>query len=604
MKKISSYIVVFILVIASAYAAEFKASLSQNPVTQGERFTVSFSVDEDASNFRGPDFRGLKVVSGPNTSQSMQIINGAMSRSLSYTYYIVAPKEGTYNISPASIRVKGETIKSNSLTVNVVPPSEAEKQRREATKNRESQISTQARDFLQKNIFIKANISKRDVYIGEAINASYKLYIHPQVSIIGNEEVKIGFDGFWVDDLDATQRSAEIVNGIRYDVYELKKAVLYPQKTGKLLIEPMEFLLKARLRIQSNQRRQRSLFDDFFNRGEYRDFEYNAKSPSVSINVKDTPSGAPLGFSGAVGDFKMEAWFDNTVGATNEPMSLKVKISGKGNMNMIEPLDIEFPPDFEVYDPKTADNTKASLGGSTGNKVFEYLIIPRNPGEFKVGPINFSYFDLSDQSYKTLNSDQFTLKIAKGKDAPAGSSISNVNKENIQYLGKDIRFLKTDAKLYKDSESFFGTTFFYVLLLAPIGFVLVVLVAKKKNEEFSNDKMAMKNKFASKVVKKRLALVKKYLDANDSDGFYEETVRALWGYLSDKLSIPTAELTKDKAAEALAKHKINPELTDRYLEIIEKCEFARYAPAGMATDMESTYRDAAKAITELEGGLK
>ncbi len=604
MKKLSSYIVVFMMMLTAAYSAEFKASLNQNPVTQGERFVVSFSVDEDASNFRGPDFKGLQVVSGPNTSQSMQIINGNMSRSLTYTYYVVAPKEGTYNISPASIRVKGETIKSNSLTVKVVPPSEAEKQRREAAKNRESQISEQASNFLKKNIFIKANYSKRDVYIGESINVSYKLYIHPQVTIVGSEPQQIGFDGFWVEDLDPAQRSAELVDGVRYDVYELKKSVLYPQKTGTITVDPMEIVLKARLRIQGNNQRRRSMFDDFFSRGEYRDFDYNAKSSAVTINVKDTPAGAPVGFTGAVGDFKMEAWFDNTQGATNEPMSLKVKISGKGNMKMIEPLDLKFPPDFEAYEPKTADNTKTGAGGTTGNKMFEYLIIPRNPGEFKVGPVEFSYFDLKDNSYKTLESEQFTLTIAKGKDAPAGSKVSGVNKEDIQYLGKDIRFIKTDAKLYKEAESFFGTTFFYVLLVTPIGFILVVLVAKKKNQELAQDKMAMKNKFASKIVKKRLALAKKHLDNNDKDGFYEEMVRALWGYLSDKLSIPTAELTKDKAAEAMAKLNIKENLSEKYLEVIENCEFARYAPAGMASDMKTLYDDAAKAITDLEGGLK
>ncbi len=604
MKKLSSYIVVFMMMLTAAYSADFKASLNQNPVTQGERFTVSFSIDEQASNFRNPDFRGLQIVSGPNTSRQKQIINGVLSLSYTFTYYLVAPKEGTYNISPASIRVKGETIKSNSLTVKVVPPSEAEQQRRQAAKNRESQISQQARDFLKKNIFIRANFSKNSVYIGEAINVSYKLYIHPQVNIIGSDEPQIGFDGFWVEDLDPSQRNAEIFNGVRYDVYELKKSVLYPQKTGKITIDPMEMMIKARLRIQSNNQRRRSLFDDFFSRGEYRDFEYNAKSSAVTVDIKDTPDGAPLGFSGAAGDFKMEAWFDNTEGSTNEPMSMKVKISGKGNMKMIEPLDINFPPDFEAYDPKTSDNTKPGLGGTTGNKVFEYLIIPRNPGEFKVGPIEFSYFDLSDKSYKTIKSDQFALKIAKGKDSPAGSSVSGVNKEDIQYLGKDIRFIKTDAVLHKESESFFGTTFFYVLLIAPIGFVFVVLVAKKKNDELSQDKMAMKNKFASKIVKKRLALAKKCLDADDKNGFYEEMVRALWGYLGDKLSIPTAELTKDKAAEALAKLNINQELSDRYLNVIESCEFARYAPAGMASDMKTLYDDAAKAITDLEGGLK
>jgi hypothetical protein len=603
MKKLSSYIVVFLLMLAAAYSAEFKASLNQNPVTQGERFAVSYSIDTDASNFRGPDFRGLKVISGPNTSQSVQIVNGAMSRSLTYTYYVYAEKEGTFNIAPATIRVNGETLKSNSLEVKVLPPSEAEKQRRQAQQNRESQISTQARDFLDKNIFINANISKKEAYIGEPINATYKLYIHPQVSIIGNDEFQLSFDGFWVDDLELASRSAEIVNGVRYDVYELKRAVLYPQKTGQLKIDPLEMGLKARLQVQSNQRR-RSLFDDFFNRGEFRDFEYKAKSPGVTINVKDTPAGAPPSFSGAVGDFKMEAWFDNTQGSTNEPMSLKVKISGKGNMKMIEPLNIEFPPDFEVYDPKTSDNTKVSPGGTTGNKVFEYLIIPRNAGEFKISPVEFSYFDLNDKSYKTLSSEPFVLQIAKGKDAPAGGVVAGVTKEDIKYLGKDIRFIKTDAKLYKDSESFFGTTFFYVMLIAPIGLVFVVFVAKRKNEELSKDKMAMKNRFASKVVKKRLALSKKYLDTNDKDNFFDEISRALWGYLSDKLSIPTAELTKDKASDALARKNIKPELSEKYLYIIEQCEFARYAPADMVQNMNEIYEEAAKAITELEGGLK
>src|SRR6056300_200366 len=326
-----TYLLLILLVTATAsiIAQNFTAAVSSNPVIEGEPFRIQFSVDTDASNFRPPSFSGMEVLQGPSQSSSTQIINGRYSRALTFTYVLKATKTGTIDIKPATIQVEGKRLRSNSIKLRVVEPSEAEKQRRQQEAEREKKMKGDAIDIIKDNLYLRTNVSKRDVYVGEQVTASFKLYQNADLNIVGLElESSPVLNGFWSQEIDLgeLQWKREQVNGVWFRVANLKQVVLFPQQSGKLTVEPYEFKTVVRLRTSGQQRSRRSIFDDFFNRGSYKDFEYNLSSSPITVNVKSLPEGAPNGFNGAVGKFDMEAWVDNTKTVANEPITMKVKI--------------------------------------------------------------------------------------------------------------------------------------------------------------------------------------------------------------------------------------------------------------------------------------
>jgi hypothetical protein len=385
----------------------------------------------------------------------------------------------------------------------------------------------------------------------------------------------------------------------------IKKVVLVPQQSGNLVIEPYQFDCVARLRVQGEQqRRRRSVFDDFFDGGSsFKDFSYIASSGKQTINVKALPKPQPEDFNGAVGKISMDAWVDKPKTKAGEPISLKVKISGSGNLKLIEPMELNFPPDFDVYDPKVADNVNVSANGISGNKVFEYLLIPKHQGEYKISPIQFSYFDLDKGAYVTLTSKEFIIEVGVG-NGTASNVVSGVQKEDIKFLGKDIRYIKEDSKLELERNKLFGSLSFIILSSLPLFiFFLIILYKKRRYELVSNEKL-MKNRQATKVARKRLATAKKLLVQNNRDKFYEEISRALWGYISDKLGIPVSELSKDSAIKSLEKLNVDANHIKKYMDTIDNSEFARFAPTAEVNGMDSMYNDAVSAITDMEGLLK
>ena len=355
-------------------------------------------MDERSSNFSPPSFNGFNVIDGPRQSQSTSIMNGQMTYNQSYQYVLSAKKKGTYFIGPAKVTVNGKRIASKRIKVRVTEPSEAEKQRRADAAKQERDLAKQANELIRKNLYIKTFVDKTKVYEGEQIVASYKLYVHPDLNVIDLENtLSPTFDGFWTQDIDmnANNWAREVIDGVPFKVALIKKVILYPQRAGKLEIKSMEFSSTVRLPVSGgNQRRRRSMFDSFFDRGNYKNFNYKITSPKRTINITELPQPEEEGFIQGVGDLNVETWFDKTKTKTNEPVTFKVKVSGNGNLKLLSPPDIEFPPDFELYEPKVIDNVNVTSSGSKGNIQFEYLIIPRNPGEFKIDPIKISWFDI------------------------------------------------------------------------------------------------------------------------------------------------------------------------------------------------------------------
>ena len=588
-----------------AQDVEFTASISKNPLSKGERAQITYRLNDAGSNFRAPDFSGFRILSGPSQSTSTRIINNNMSREYSFSYVVEPLKDGIIEISPATITVNGKQIKSNSLRIQVLPETQAQKQRREQEEQREQSLDDQAKQILSKNLYARLNVNKSTVYEGEQIVATYTIYKNPDIRLVNLEHSKLPtFNGFWTQEIDIGELrfEYEIVDGVRFEKAVIKKVVLFPQRSGKLEIDPYEFKFTARLQVNSGGR-SRDPFDSFFGRN-YRDFDYSARSNTAAINVKALPENPPLSFNGAVGDLKMEAWFDKTESVQNDPFTLRVKISGKGNLQLIQALNIEVPPGFESYEPKSSDNINVGVGGVTGSKTFEYLLMPRNEGTYEIEPIEYSYFDLAKEEYVTLSSDKFTLTVKKGKGDDGSSYVSGIRKEDVELLGSDIRYIKTNGNISKGTCGFFGSAMFYIFSILPlILFAALIVMVKKKHKTSANVKL-VRNKKANKIAKKRLASAKSYMSSGDRNKFYEELTKALWGYAGDKLGIVTSELNKDTLMQKMLQYNISEEKINNFIGTLDKCEFARYAPSSSDTMPEEIYNEAVNTIMDIEGALK
>jgi len=607
MKKILS-LFILILIYTNIYSSEFRASTSNSTVSVGQQFQITFSINDNGSDFKPPNFAGFKVLSGPNQSTQMSIVNGNYSRSLSISYILTAVKEGTYTISPATIKTDGNVIKSNSLSIKVLPETEAQKQQTKDAENREKNMSEQARTIIQKNLFIRLNVNKSSVFLGEPVSVTYKIYINPELQITAlSPEKNPVFNGFWAQEFefDKLEWSNEVINGANFKTAVVKKVILIPQQTGNLTIESFNWKTTARLKVQG-QRNRRSMWDDFFDdpffSGSYRDFDYIATSGSQQIKVKPLPTNSNPDFTGAVGKMSMKAWFDITKTKAYEPVTLKIQISGDGNLKLIQPPIVKFPPSFEKYDPKINDNTKVSAANISGNITFEYLAIPKSAGKYEVGPIIFTYFDLSKNSYITLKSEKFYIKVDKGSNN--NQFYSGNNKESVEILDKDIRYIKLNANLGKEGNTFFGSITFFLLLILPLILFLVFIILWRKQREIAGNSQLMKNRKAASTAKKRLAKAKVFLNEKNKDKYYEELSGSIWGYLSHKLNIDMANLTKDNIYDNLTNRQIEEELIKSIAETLNICEFARYAPSqDVESDMFNTYKAAETIIIKLENSL-
>ncbi|MDO8929709.1 MAG: BatD family protein, partial [Bacteroidota bacterium] len=441
------------------------------------------------------------------------------------------------------------------------------------------------------------NVSK-----GEQIIATVKLYLSQNVPLSGFDEVKLpSYEGFWTKEIDVPQQvnfTREVYNGKIYQVGVLKKTILFPQQTGAIRIDPFEITCLVRQRVGQ----QRGFFDDFFDN--YRVVKAKVVSDVISVNVKDLPN-QPSNFSGAVGSFSFSGALDKNNIKSNEAVTLKLTVNGTGNLTLINPLKIVLPEDFETYEPKTSNRITANDNGLSGSITFEYLFIPRFAGNFTISPVQFFFFNPATRQYETRSTEAFKISVEKGTDDPNASVVSSYSKQDVKMIGKDIRFIKQNkSKLKPKGSSFYGTLEFYAIyLLSMIAFAIVFVLNRKKIKESANIAL-VRNKRANKVALKRLKAASGFLKNNQAEKFYESVIKALWGYLSDKLSIPVAELNRERASSTLSAKGIDQAVVNELMKIIDDCEFARYAPAAFSGTMKEIYDGAAKVMGIFEKQIK
>ncbi len=575
-------------------------------VRVGENFQLNFKVNAKGKGFKGPNISNFQVLSGPNTStsSSVQIINGKVTSKADYifAYVLRATNEGTFTIPGASINVDGKNYTSNSLTIKVVKGSS---QQADGTSDSEDTSN---------DLYVRAFISNPTPYLGEQTIVTYKLFTNIPVSNLDLNKIS-SFPGFWAKDLlqnkkDLSQ-TREIINSKEYVVAEIRKFALFPQRSGEMTIEPGEIGCVAQIQ-KGNSRRKSSdpFFDSFFNdpffNKRYENVEKQLLSNSLKINVKSLPTqNKPADFSGAVGNFTFNSQISETEVKTNEAITLKFTLQGKGNIELIDPPTVAFPPDFEIYDPDVSSNIKANSSGVSGIRTFEYLIIPRNPGDFTIKPVTLSYFDVAKNSYSTLGSPEYNIKVHKGEGQAETISYSGLGKKEIKYLGKDIRHIKLPPyQLRPIGTFFFKSNLFNILLFSPFIIALIILIVWRRTVKQRSDIVKMKTKKATKVSRKRLKLANSFLKEKKENEFYIEISQALWGYLSDKLSIPKAELSMDNVKEILTRKNVTPEITNQFIETLNNTEYARFAPGNKSENMGKIYREALHIITKIERELK
>jgi hypothetical protein len=573
-------------------------------VRVGEQFRLSYIVNARPSSFSPPEISDFYVLSGPNqsTSTSIQIVNGRRTSSynITYTYYIQATGAGRFTIPPAKVTVESKEYSSRSLEIEVVASEGSEQP---SAQSGGSSSSQKPEDVdLSDELFVRILTDKKSIYRGEPLVATIKIYTRVQISGFGESEMP-DFAGFWTQEIEApTQLNLvrENVGGKIYNTGMIRKVILFPQKSGEVTISPFRLETYVREQVQ----RPRSPFDDFFG-SSYSNVLKPLESPAVKITVKELPDGAPAGFTGAVGKLALQAEIDNTEALTNDAISYKVSISGTGNLQLVEAPKINFPPDFESYDPKVQTDVKNTEGGQTGGKTFEYLLIPRHAGNFRIAPVSISYFDPQARQYRTLTTKEFNLTIGKSDEEEIVGVIAGRTKEDLRIIGQDILFIKDEVfRLHRIGKSFYGSTEFILSYIISLGLFVFILILRRKRIRRMQNIELVRNQRASKEAKKRLKEASLYMKKNETEAFYEAILKALVGYLVDKLNIPVSEMSKEKAREGLHKYNIEEILIAEYIDLADICEMARYAPTSVEGQVEGVYSRSIKVIGNIEQNLR
>ena len=576
-------------------------------VVSGDQVRLVFTVNsQDIKDFRAPSIKGFDVLMGPSRSQqsSIQIINGkrTSNSSTAFTYILLAGSPGTYTIPAASVEVNGEKVFSNAISIKVLPQDQTSGNSGNNGGGSASSSRSQAAGsrISANDLFITATASKTTVHEQEAILLTYKVYTVVNLRQLYGKMPDL--KGFHTQEVELPQQKTftlEHYKGRNYNTTVWSQYVLFPQQTGKLEIPSITFD-----GVVAQQTISDDPFDAFFNGGGYVEVKKKITTPKVVINVQPLPA-KPAGFSGAVGEFKLASSINATDVKTNDAVTIKLTLSGTGNMKLIGTPEVKFPQDFEIYDPKVTDDYKLTNSGLTGTKTFEYLAIPRHAGNFTIPAVEFTYFDLKSNSYKTLKTEAYNLKVAKGQ-GNADQVISDfTNKESVKMLGKDIRFIKLgDSSLRPKGDFFFGTVGYYLCYLIPLLlFVVFAVIYRQKALENANV-AKVKTKKANKVATRRMKLAGKLLAENKKNEFYDEVLKALWGYISDKLSIPVSQLSKDNIEAELTNYGVQEALIAEFIGVLNECEYARYAPGNENEAMDKVYSASVEVISKMENSIK
>ena len=608
MKRILLILLIFSNVcVTFAQSVEFKASAPAQVII-GRPFQLSYSVNQRAKDLRAPEFIDFDYVAGPYTSQSSStsFVNGKRTSSfqMTYTYTLLASKEGSFTIPPATIKVDGEQYTSNGVRITVLPadePTQTNANRQSHTAGTTASQQNDSQTISSENIFMRTLVSKTKVHEQEAILLTYKLYFAGvDVAQLTNNTRLPEFKGFLKQELEMSEIQTELehYNGRNYQTAVLYRTLLFPQRSGDIVIDPAQF--EALLRVQ-NRAQVRSIFDDFFN--SYTTVTKALQSPGITINVSALPAGKPLGFCGGVGQFNISSSISSTELQANEAVTLTVTIQGAGNMKLLKTPAVDWPEGFEVYDPKVTNNFSVTTSGVSGTKTIEYLAIPRAGGVYTIPAIQFAYYDTQADAYRSLATPEYTLNIARSTNEESGAAVVNtyVQKENIQQLGSDIRYIYTgELKAASNRNSIsFGTLLFWLFYAIPLSIAALMFIVFRKRIKENADVTRMRYKKANKVAQRRLKVAEQLLQQNKKEAFFEEIERAAWTYLSDRLSIPTAQLNKENIAQILTEKAVPDATIKQMLHVLSTAEFARYAPTSDSA-MHELYEDTIKIINQLE----
>ncbi|GIV33752.1 MAG: hypothetical protein KatS3mg031_1287 [Chitinophagales bacterium] len=582
---------------AAAQDADFTATVNKRKVSLNGTLQVTFTLENaDGKNFKPPAFHDFTVLSGPNQSTSMQIINGNVSRSISYSYYLRPVKKGTLTIGAATIVAGGKTLSTNPITVEVTEadsPGEAG--------SGQSGKSADIYDQISDNVFLRLLVDKTEVYQGEQITVMYKLYYRWPINNTSVSKPP-SYTGFWVQSLELPENiqfSSEVYNGMEYNAAVIKKDALFPQRDGELEIDPMELQTNVRLRVQS----QRGFFfDDFFST--YQDYPYKFRSNTVKVKVKSLPKeGRPESFTGAVGSYTLNVTLSKTEIGPDEPVTLTISISGTGSIKLLQLPEISLPSDLDVFDPKQSEKISTKGNIVSGSKSNDYLIIPRRSGQYKIPSVEFSYFDPVKEQYFVQRSPEYLLLVEGESAAGSQPVIQGITKEEVELIGQDIRYIKTSGTLKKSGEAWLHSWKFMAFYATPFFLFVLLLMYKRREEQIAANPMLLKNRRANKEAIKRLRRARTFINVNNRKAFYDEIAKALWGYLGDKLKIEQAALSRDRIEKILTDYQLPQETINQLLKVLDDAESALFAPSAEG-DMKRDYERAREIISRLETELK
>ena len=588
--------------------AQTLTASAPSQVSVGEQFRLSYTINtQNVSEFRAGNIpEELEVLIGPNRSvqSSYQMINGhtSSSSSITYTYIVVATKNGSYTIPAAHATVDGKTVASNTLTIKVTGNSRSQANGGSAQRQRDDE-GPEMRDAGSRisgsDLFIKVSANKKRVYEQEPILLTYKVYT--LVSLTQLEGKMPDLKGFHTQEVDLPQQKSfkvETFNGRPYRTVTWSQYVMFPQITGKLQIPSITFN-----GIVVQQNRNIDPFEAFFNGGSgYVEVKKQIQAPGIEIQVDPLPS-RPANFSGGVGRFSISAQLDKTSVKANDPVKMRVVISGVGNLKLIKQPEVNFPKDFDKYDAKITDKTKLTSNGLEGSMIYDILAVPRHQGKYEIPPVEFTFYNTVNHKYETVKTQGFSLDVAKGSGSGSVSTFDG--QEDLQMLNKDIRHIKTGSTdLNSTNDFFFGSTSYWLsLIVLALIFISLFVIFRQRAIENSNITKQRAGK-ANKVATKRLKKASKLMSENKSVEFYDEVLRALWGYVGDKLNIPVEQLSHDNISQRLSERNVDEETINQFIGALDECEFERYAPGDPKGNMNKVYEKAMTAIEKIEGTMK
>ncbi len=599
-RYIISYVLFFIA--ASLYAQSLSVNAPKR-VDQGEQFRLQYTINTDnATNFRiGEIPEELEVLFGPSRSaqSSYQVVNGhaSSSSSITFTYLLYANKKGTYTIPAAHIKVGGKNISSNAIKITVTASSNkhtSRSARMHDDVDEESQMRRAGTNISSKDLFIRVSANKKRVHEQEPILLTYKVYT--LVDLTQLEGKMPDLTGFHTQEVKLPQQKSfhiERVNGRNYRCVTWSQYVMYPQMTGKLQIPSITF--KGMVVLQN---RNVDPFEAFFNGGSgYVEVKKNIIAPSISIQVDPLPK-RPVGFSGGVGHFNITAQLNKKEVKAGEPISIRVIVGGIGNLKLIKQPEIKFPKDFDKYDAKLMDKTKSTTNGVEGNMIYDFLAVPRNQGRYKIPAVEFTYYDTNENSYKTIKTNSFIINVTKGAGKGSISDYGDMK-------DSDIRPIKTgESDKYNMNDFFFGSVLYWSILISLfVVFVILLIVFRKKAMDRTNIGK-MRGKKANKIAVKRLHKANKLMLAGKRKEFYDEVLRALWGYMGDKMNIPVEQLSRENIKEKLLAYEVDEETINKFVNMLDECEYERYSPGDIEGNMNKIFESARMTIMRIEGVVK